>query len=120
MLASPPSRSRVDCGSPTEDQIAIVFCGSKKSLASGLPLASVLLPAATAGVMVVPLMMFHQIQLIVCAWLARRYGAPRPGQVATEFTANSRARTALAISAPGPAGDAGTWPRPGHVPTTGD
>ena len=70
----------------TEDQIAIVFCGSKKSLASGLPLASVLLPAATAGVMVVPLMMFHQMQLIVCAWLARRYGAPRPGQVATEFT----------------------------------
>jgi sodium/bile acid cotransporter 7 len=57
----------------TEDQIAIVFCGSKKSLASGLPLASVLLPAATAGLMVVPLMFFHQMQLMVCAWLARRY-----------------------------------------------
>jgi sodium/bile acid cotransporter 7 len=57
----------------TEDQIAIVFCGSKKSLASGLPLASVLLPAAIAGLMVVPLMMFHQMQLIACAWLARRY-----------------------------------------------
>jgi solute carrier family 10 (sodium/bile acid cotransporter), member 7 len=61
----------------TEDQIAIVFCGSKKSLASGLPLASVLLPGATAGLMVVPLMMFHQMQLMVCAWLARRYGARR-------------------------------------------
>jgi sodium/bile acid cotransporter 7 len=57
----------------TEDQIAIVFCGSKKSLASGLPLASVLLPAAAAGLMVVPLMLFHQMQLMVCAWLARRY-----------------------------------------------
>ena len=59
----------------TEDQIAIVFCGSKKSLASGLPLASVLLPAAIAGLMVVPLMMFHQMQLMACAWLARRYAA---------------------------------------------
>jgi solute carrier family 10 (sodium/bile acid cotransporter), member 7 len=59
----------------TEDQIAIVFCGSKKSLASGLPLASVLLPAAAAGLMVVPLMLFHQMQLMVCAWLARRYAA---------------------------------------------
>ena len=93
----------------TEDQIAIVFCGSKKSLASGLPLASVLLPAATAGLMVVPLMMFHQMQLMVCAWLARRYGArPDPARSQQISPANRRARTALAISAPGPAGDAGT------------
>jgi sodium/bile acid cotransporter 7 len=62
-------------GFSIEDQIAIVFCGSKKSLASGLPLASVLLPAAAAGLMVVPLMLFHQMQLMVCAWLARRYAA---------------------------------------------
>jgi sodium/bile acid cotransporter 7 len=93
----------------TEDQIAIVFCGSKKSLASGLPLASVLLPAATAGLMVVPLMMFHQMQLMVCAWLARRYGARRDPATAQQISpADSRARTALAISAPGPAVDAGT------------
>jgi sodium/bile acid cotransporter 7 len=58
----------------TEDQIAIVSCGSKKSLASGLPLASVVLPAGIAG-LVVPLMMFHQMQLMACAWLARRYAA---------------------------------------------
>jgi sodium/bile acid cotransporter 7 len=56
-----------------EDEIAIVFCGSKKSLASGLPMASVLFPAATVGLMVLPLMLFHQMQLMVCAWLARRY-----------------------------------------------
>jgi sodium/bile acid cotransporter 7 len=93
----------------TEDQIAIVFCGSKKSLASGLPLASVLLPAATAGVMIVPLMMFHQMQLIVCAWLARRYGERRGAATSQQISpANSRARTAVAISAPGPAVDAGT------------
>ncbi|MFC0543776.1 bile acid:sodium symporter family protein [Kutzneria chonburiensis] len=58
----------------TEDEIAIVFCGSKKSLASGLPMATVLFPAATVGLAVLPLMLFHQLQLMVCAWLARRYG----------------------------------------------
>jgi len=59
----------------TEDEIATVFCGSKKSLASGLPMATVLFPAATVGLTVLPLMMFHLMQLMVCAWLARRYGA---------------------------------------------
>jgi len=55
------------------DAIAIVFCGSKKSLASGLPMASVLFPAGAVGLVVLPLMLFHQMQLMVCAWLARRY-----------------------------------------------
>ncbi|MFI9380413.1 bile acid:sodium symporter family protein [Kutzneria sp. NPDC052558] len=55
------------------DEIAIVFCGSKKSLASGLPMASVLFPAGAVGLIVLPLMLFHQMQLMVCAWLARRY-----------------------------------------------
>jgi len=59
----------------TEDEIAIVFCGSKKSLASGLPMGTVLFPAAAVGLAVLPLMLFHQLQLMVCAWLARRYGA---------------------------------------------
>ncbi len=58
-----------------EDEIAIVFCGSKKSLASGVPMAGVLFPAATVGLMIVPLMIFHQMQLMVCAMLARRYAA---------------------------------------------
>ncbi len=56
-----------------EDEIAIVFCGSKKSLASGVPIAGVLFPPAAIGVMIVPLMLFHQMQLMVCATLARRY-----------------------------------------------
>lgn len=59
-----------------EDQIAIMFCGSKKSLASGLPMAKVLFPGSSAlGATVLPLMIFHQIQLMVCAWLANRYAA---------------------------------------------
>jgi len=60
-----------------EDEIVLVFCGSKKSLASGLPMASVLFPPAQVGLIVLPLMLFHQIQLIVCADLARRYARRR-------------------------------------------
>ncbi len=57
------------------DEIAIVFCGSKKSLASGVPMAGVLFPPALVGPIIVPLMLFHQMQLMVCAVLARRYAA---------------------------------------------
>ena len=56
-----------------EDEIAIVFCGSKKSMASGIPMAAILFPGRTVGLVVLPLMIFHQIQLFVCAWLAQRY-----------------------------------------------
>ncbi|QBJ96468.1 bile acid:sodium symporter [Rhodococcus sp. ABRD24] len=55
------------------DQIVIIFCGSKKSLATGLPMASVLFAGQPVGLIVLPLMIFHQIQLIVCAALAQRY-----------------------------------------------
>lgn len=58
---------------PWADQIVIIFCGSKKSLASGLPMASVLFAGQSVGLIVLPLMIFHQIQLVVCAILARRY-----------------------------------------------
>ncbi|AHI00734.1 bile acid:sodium symporter [Kutzneria viridogrisea] len=55
------------------DRITIMFCGSKKSLASGLPMASVLFAGQGVGLVVLPLMLFHQVQLMVCAWLAQRY-----------------------------------------------
>ena len=55
------------------DEETIVFCGSKKSLASGLPMATVLLAGQSVGLIVLPLMLFHQIQLMVCAVLAKRY-----------------------------------------------
>ncbi|ABQ70544.1 bile acid:sodium symporter family protein [Rhizorhabdus wittichii] len=60
---------------PIEDEIALQFCGSKKSLASGLPIASLLFPGPQLGIILLPLMLFHQIQLIVCAVLARSYAA---------------------------------------------
>ncbi|MFZ2173205.1 MAG: bile acid:sodium symporter family protein [Rhodococcus sp. (in: high G+C Gram-positive bacteria)] len=54
------------------DQITITFCGSKKSLATGLPMATVLFASQPIGLVVLPLMLFHQIQLLVCAWAAGR------------------------------------------------
>lgn len=56
------------------DEITIVFCGSKKSLASGIPMARVLFSSHAVGAVVLPLMLFHQMQLMVCAVLAQRYG----------------------------------------------
>ncbi|WP_431041425.1 bile acid:sodium symporter family protein [Streptomyces sp. P1-3] len=60
------------------DRIAIVFAGSKKSLAAGLPMASVLFGAG-ASLAVLPLMLFHQMQLMVCAVLAKRFAAQAAG-----------------------------------------
>jgi sodium/bile acid cotransporter 7 len=71
-----------------EDEIVLQFCGSKKSLASGLPMASVIFAGPQLGLIVLPLMLFHQLQLIVCAFLARRYAArpelqaASPGRIA--------------------------------------
>ena len=56
-----------------EDEIVVVFCGSKKSLASGVPIANVLFAGHAVGAIVLPLMLFHQIQLMTCAVLAQRY-----------------------------------------------
>ena len=60
-------------GFSKEDEITIVFCGSKKSLASGIPMARVLFASHAVGAVVLPLMLFHQMQLMVCAVLAQRY-----------------------------------------------
>ena len=64
-------------GFSTEDEIAIVFCGSKKSMAGGIPMATILFAGHAVSLIVLPLMLFHQAQLFVCATLARRY-AKRP------------------------------------------
>ncbi len=54
------------------DAITLFFCGSKKSLASGLPMANILFAGQTVSLIVLPLMLFHQIQLFVCAIIAQR------------------------------------------------
>lgn len=55
------------------DEITITFCGSKKSLASGVPMAGAIFAGQSIGAIVLPIMLFHQIQLMVCAVLAQRY-----------------------------------------------
>jgi len=63
-------------GFEKEDEIAAVFCGSKKALSSGVAMAKVLF-GAHAGVTVLPVMCYHQLQLFVCSAIAERY-ARRP------------------------------------------
>jgi len=67
-------------GFDVEDEIVAVFCGSKKTLASGMPMAKLLFGGSAAmGVLVLPIMIYHQIQLFVCAVMARRYAARGDG-----------------------------------------
>lgn len=54
------------------DTVVVLFCGSKKSLASGLPMALVFFGSGAVGLIMLPLMIFHQIQLFVCAIIASR------------------------------------------------
>ena len=92
VLAATTMASR-KLGFNKEDEIAIVFCGSKKSMASGIPMANVLFPGHSVGLIVLPLMLFHQLQLFACATLAQRYARassaePAPA-VATAMAAAS-------------------------------
>nr|WP_037078769.1 bile acid:sodium symporter family protein [Pseudonocardia spinosispora] len=66
------------------DRVTILFCGSKKSLASGLPMASVLFAGHGLGLLVLPVMLFHQIQLMACAWLSGRMARRRAAATVTE------------------------------------
>lgn len=58
------------------DEVTTVFCGSKKSLANGAPIAKILFAGSPAlGMIMLPIILYHQLQLIVCSVLARRYAA---------------------------------------------
>jgi sodium/bile acid cotransporter 7 len=65
------------------DHIAVLFCGSQKSLASGLPMAMVLFDGGNVSLTVLPLMLYHQLQLMVCGWLAQRFAVRTPGTAPT-------------------------------------
>ncbi len=62
-------------GFEVEDRITILFAGSKKSMATGVPMAQLLFAGSAVGALILPLMLFHQIQLMVCAVLAQRYAS---------------------------------------------
>ncbi|MEX3317017.1 bile acid:sodium symporter family protein [Sulfitobacter sp. PS-8MA] len=63
------------CGLPAPDRAALFYCGSTKSLASGLPIASALFAPETVGAIVLPLMIFHMLQLLVCAYFSQQKAA---------------------------------------------
>ena len=64
------------------DEPAVLFGASNKSLAAGAPMAAVLFPAATVGFVLLPVMLYHQFQLMACAAIAGRYAkrADTPGE----------------------------------------
>lgn len=64
---------------PRGDRIAMLFAGGQKSVAMGAPLATVLFPAASAGVIIVPLVVYHLIQMVVAAPIAARLRAYSAG-----------------------------------------
>lgn len=69
------------------DEIVVLFCGSKKSLANGVPMANILFPASAIGMIVLPLMIFHQVQLMVCSFIAGRYKKTNEKQLAQQVKA---------------------------------
>lgn len=87
-----------------EDEIAIVFCGSKKSMATGIPMAGILFAGHAMALVVLPLMLFHQIQLFACAALAQRYARRTPGPVpsVTEAAAAERRSVEDAVATTNP------------------
>ncbi|WP_062206398.1 bile acid:sodium symporter family protein [Aureimonas sp. AU12] len=83
------------------DEIAIVFCGSKKSMATGIPMAGILFAGHAMALVVLPLMLFHQIQLFACAALAQRYARKAEGTAAapsvTEVVAQEQDAVGLKV-----------------------
>lgn len=71
-------------GLSREDAIVLLFCGSKKSLVSGVPMVGALFAPAAVGLVVLPLMVFHQLQLFLCAALAGRFARSATGAAADE------------------------------------
>lgn len=63
---------------PRADQLALFFCGSKKSMATGLPMAGILFAGQEISLIVIPLIIFHQLQLFLCAIIAQREASRFP------------------------------------------
>ena len=59
-------------GMPDADRAVLFYCGSTKSLASGLPIATALFAPDLVGAIVLPLMIYHISQLLVCAFVSQR------------------------------------------------
>src|SRR5690606_7219339 len=67
-------------GFAREDEVAIVFCGSQKSLVAGAPMANILFARQWIGLLLLPLMLYHQVQLLAAVGIARRYARGESGE----------------------------------------
>ena len=92
-------------GFDRSDEAALVFCGSQKSLVSGVPIANALVSGAAIGPILLPMMLYYPMQLVVCAWTARRY-ARAPDNL-------SRGRGFLGVRSPARSGTAPSDPASG-------
>lgn len=63
---------------PRADSFALFYCGSTKSLATGLPMAGILFAGQDIALIVLPLMLFHLFQLVACAVISSRIAASLP------------------------------------------
>lgn len=66
-------------GFPRADQIVAVFCGSKKSLVHGSVMAGLLFPASATGLILLPLMLYHALQIVLASSMAQYLGRVRGG-----------------------------------------
>lgn len=57
---------------PYPDKAVLFYCGSTKSLASGLPIAAALFVPSEVSAIVLPLMIYHMSQLLVCAFISQK------------------------------------------------
>jgi solute carrier family 10 (sodium/bile acid cotransporter), member 7 len=55
------------------DEAALVLCGSQKSIVSGVPIATALVSGAAIGPILLPIMLYHPMQLVICTWIARLF-----------------------------------------------
>ncbi|WP_434626296.1 bile acid:sodium symporter [Pseudomonas sp. Z1-29] len=75
------------------DEVAAVFCASKKSLAAGVPMAALIFGNNPGlGLILLPIMIYHPMQLIVCSILAERYASRQRAQASQKSEAIVSAR----------------------------
>lgn len=65
------------------DEVALMFCGSQKSIVSGVPIANALMSGPAVGTLLLPIMLYHPMQLLLCTWIARRFAQQPAGVAAT-------------------------------------
>lgn len=67
------------------DRIAVIFCGSKKSLANGIPMAQLMFGSDPGlGLILLPIMIYHSMQLVICGILAGRWAQRNPDDASSE------------------------------------